>query len=243
MKFLWTLFLLFTLVCSSTLATASEYEIILDPDPDMDMYKGGATTTLTFWEIPLSLQIAYISGLLGASLAVYKFLPLLLGRIRQNCKNQNRNEILEFITANPGSTISDIERQVKLNRGTIKYHLKMLQIYNKVKCVRKGRVVMIFKNSYKHPDAEQKIVFFLRNDTKKCILISILREPGITNQDLTQKFCLDKSTVHWHISDMNNEGLVDIKNDGKYKRCFINPTIEADLETLISESEPAISAS
>ncbi|MGM0771009.1 MAG: winged helix-turn-helix transcriptional regulator, partial [Halobacteriota archaeon] len=235
--------LLFTLVCSSTLVTASEYEIILDPDPDMDMYKGGAAGTLSFWEIPLSLQIAYISGLLGASLAVYKFLPLLLGRVRQNCKNQNRDEILEFITANPGSTISDIERQLKLNRGTIKYHLKMLQIYNKVKCVRKGRVVMIFKNSYKHSEAEQKIAFFLRNDTRKCILITIFREPGITNHDLTQKFCLDKSTVHWHISDMNNEGLVDTKNDGKYKRCFINPTIEADLERVISESESGISAS
>ncbi|AKB84123.1 winged helix-turn-helix transcriptional regulator [Methanococcoides methylutens] len=243
MKFLWTLFLLFTLVCSSTLATASEYEIILDPDPDMDMYKGGATTTLTFWEIPLSLQIAYISGLLGASLAVYKFLPLLLGRIGQNCKNQKRDEILEFITANHGSTISDIERHLKLNRGTIRYHLKMLQIYNKVKCVRKGRVVMVFKNSYKHTDSEQKIAFFLRNDTGKTILISILYEPGITNQDLTQTFNLDKSTVHWHIKNMHNEGLVDLKNDGKYKRCFINPEIETYLKNAISESEPAISAS
>ncbi|WP_244602153.1 winged helix-turn-helix transcriptional regulator [Methanococcoides methylutens] len=226
------------------MVSASEYEIVPHTGPERGMYPGGGfDRTLSFWELPFKLQLIYISGLLATSVTLYKFLPLLLGRVRQNCKNQNRDEILEFITANPGTTKSEIERQLKLNRGTIRYHLKMLQIYNKVKCVRKGRLVMVFKNSYKHTDSEQKIEFFLRNDTKKCILISILREPGITNWDLTQKFCLDKSTVHWHISDMNNEGLVDIKNDGKYKRCFINPTIKTDMERLISESESGISAS
>ena len=114
---------------------------------------------------------------------------------------------------------------------------------NKVKCVRKGKVVMIFKNSCRYTDTEQKIAFFLRNDTGKSILISILHKPGMTNQDLTQTFDLDKSTVHWHINDMHNEGLVDLENDGKYKRCFINPAIETDLKNAISESEPGISAS
>lgn len=238
---LWVLFLLFTLVCSSTLVTASEYEIILDPDPDMDMYKGGAAGTLSFWELPLSLQAVYISGLLGTSLAVHKFLPLLLGRVRQNCKNQNRNDILEFITANPGTTSSDIEKHLELNRSTIRYHLKILQVCNKIKYVRKGKIVMFIKNSSRCTDTE-KIAFVLKNDTRKTILISISRKPGITNQDLTQIFNLSKSTVHWHINELHNEGLVHFKSDGKYKRCFVDPAIEVDLENAILESETPISA-
>ncbi|MCM1986343.1 winged helix-turn-helix transcriptional regulator [Methanococcoides seepicolus] len=243
MNKLWILLLLTILVCTPTLASANEYEIVPHTGPERGMYSGGgAEDTISFWELPFKLQLIYISGLLATSVTLYKFLPLLLGRVRQNCKNQNRDEILEFITANPGSTISDIGKQLKLNRGTIKYHLKILHMCNKVKCVRKGKIVMIFKNSCKLSNTEQKIAFFLRNDTGKSILISILHKPGMTNQNLTQTFDLDKSTVHWHINDMHNEGLVYFENDGKYKRCFINPAIEVDLENAISEVEPAILA-
>lgn len=236
MKNLWIPFLLFILVCSPALASASEYEIVPHTGPDRGMYSGGgADTTLSFWELPLSLQVVYISGLLGASLAFYKFLPFLLGIIKSKSKNKNRNKILEFITANPGSSISDIERHLKINRSTIRFHLKILQTFNKIKCVRKGRVVIFFKNSSEYTDTEKRIAFFLRNGTSKSILISILHEPGITNQDIAQTFKLNKSTVHWHINDMHREGLVHFKNDGKHKRCFIKPTIKADMKRVISE--------
>ncbi|ODV50123.1 MULTISPECIES: ArsR family transcriptional regulator [Methanohalophilus] len=147
MRNLWTLFLLFILICSPALASTNGYEVSPYTGPERGMYEGGGDdATLTFWELPLSLQIVYISGLLGALLAVYKFLPLLLGKVRQNCKKQNRDEIFKFITANPGNTISDIEKHLKLNRSTIRYHLKMLQIFNKIKYVRKGKFVMVFEN-------------------------------------------------------------------------------------------------
>ncbi|NOQ48373.1 MAG: winged helix-turn-helix transcriptional regulator [Methanococcoides sp.] len=244
MRNLWIPFLIFILVCSPALASASEYEVVPYTGPERGMYEGGGFTgTLSFWELPLSLQVVYISGLLGASLAVYKFLPLILGRIRQKCENPSRDRILHYITANPGSTIADIEKDLRLKRSTVKYHVNVLQLYNKITRFEKGKSVLFFKNSYKYTDTEQKIAFFLRNNTGKSILISILHKPGMTNQDLTKTFNLDKSTVHWHINDMHNEGLVHFKNDGKYKRCFINPAIEADVERIMSESEPGISAS
>jgi predicted transcriptional regulator len=124
-----------------------------------------------------------------------------------------------------------------------RYHLKVLQFNNKINRFKKGKLVLLFKNSYKYTDTEKKIIFFLRNDTGKSILISILHEPGITNQNLTQTFELAKSTVHWHINELHNEELVHFNSDGKYKRCFINPAIEADLKNIISKSEPGISAS
>ncbi|ABE52713.1 winged helix-turn-helix transcriptional regulator [Methanococcoides burtonii] len=244
MRNLWIPFLIFILVCSPALASASEYEVVPYTSPERGMYEGGGFTgTLSFWELPLSLQIAYISGLLGASLIAYKFLPLLLGRIRQKCENPSRDRILYYITANPGSTITDIEKNLGIKRSNIRYHLKVLQFNNKITRFEKRNSVLLFKNSYKYTDTEKKIIFFLRNDTGKSILISILHEPGITNQDLTHAFDLAKSTVHWYIDDMHNEGLVDFENEGKYKRCFINPTIEVDLENIISEAAPIISAS
>lgn len=244
MRYLWIPFLLFILICSPALASANEYEVAPYTGPERGMYEGGGhDITFSFFELPLSLQIIYISGLLGAPLALYKFIPFLLGRIRQKRKNPDRDRILSYITENPGSTITDIEKSQGMERSTVRYHLKVLQFNNKITRLEKGKSVLLFKNSYKYTDTEKKIIFFLRNDTGKSILTSILHEPGITNQDLTQTFNLAKSTVHWHINELHNEGLVDFKNDGKYKGCFINPAIEADLKKAISESEPAISAS
>ncbi|WP_462271959.1 winged helix-turn-helix transcriptional regulator [Methanohalophilus sp.] len=243
MRYLWIPFLLFILIYSPALTSANEYEVAPYTGPERGMYEGGGhDITFSFFELPLSLQIVYISGLLGAPLALYKFIPLLLGRIRQKCENPHRNRILHYITENPGSTISDIEKTLEMERSTVRFHLKVLQFNNKINRFKKGKLVLLFKNSYKYTDTEKKIIFFLRNDTGKSILISILHEPGITNQNLTQTFELAKSTVHWHVNDLYNDGLVDFKNEGKYKRCFINPAIEADLKNAISESEPAISA-
>ncbi|RNI14135.1 winged helix-turn-helix transcriptional regulator [Methanohalophilus sp. RSK] len=113
---------------------------------------------------------------------------------------------------------------------------------HKITLLKTTKSVLFFKNSYQYTDAEKKIVFCLRNDTRKSILHSILRKPGITNKDITEAFHLDKSTVRWHINELHNEELVHFNSDGKYKRCFINPAIEADVERVISESGPAISA-
>jgi predicted transcriptional regulator len=77
----------------------------------------------------------------------------------------------------------------------------------------------------------------LQNDTRRDILITIFRKPGITNQDLTQAFDLAKSTVHWHINELCNEGFVHFKTDGKYKRYFIKPEIKTYLEKILLASD------
>jgi predicted transcriptional regulator len=73
----------------------------------------------------------------------------------------------------------------------------------------------------------------MRNSTRKSILTSIVQNPGITNQEITEAFDIDKSTVHWHISDMYNEGLIDFDNDGKFKRYFLKPSIEKNVEKVL----------
>jgi predicted transcriptional regulator len=243
MKILLPVFLVLTLICIPALAGANEYEIVPYTGPERGMYEGGgADATLSFWELPLSLQVVYVSGLLGASLIFWKFTPFLLGRIRQKRKNPGRDQILSYITDNPGVTITDIEKNLRIERSTARYHLRVLQLNHKITRLKRGKIILLFKNSSRYKDTEKKIISSLRNDTRRLILLSILQEPGITNQEMSQTFNIAKSTVHWHVNDLYNNGLVDFKNEGKYKKCFINPAIEADVERVISKSGPAISA-
>ncbi|MBP2029606.1 putative transcriptional regulator [Methanohalophilus levihalophilus] len=226
--------LFFLFVCSPVLVNASEYEIVPYTGPERGLYEGGgADANLSFFELPLSLQIVYISGLLGISFAFYKFLPLFLGRIKKYNGNQNRNRILCYITMNPGSTITDIEKDMGLNRSSVRYHVRTLQLSNKITHAKKGKFTLLFKKSSKYTDTEKKIAHAMRNSTRKSILLSIIQKPGMTNQEITQTFNLDKSTVHWHISDMHNEGIIDFESDGKYKRYFINPSIRENVENAL----------
>jgi predicted transcriptional regulator len=234
-------FLFLILVCNPTFAVANEYEVVPYTGPERGMYEGGgADTTLSFYELPLSLQIVYISGLLGVSIVFYKFLPLFLGRIKRKCTNPNRDKILSYIVVNPGNTIADIEKDLGLNRSSIRHHVRMLHLYDKISIVKKCKFTLLFENSDNYTGIEQKIAFAMRNSTRKSILTSIVQNPGITNQEITETFDIDKSTVHWHISDMYNEGLIDFDNDGKFKRYFLKPSIEKNVEKVLIMSETEI---
>jgi len=43
------------------------------------------------------------------------------------------------------------------------------------------------------------IVSYVRNETSRLLLLSILEHPGITNQALAESFNLDKSTIHYYL--------------------------------------------
>ena len=69
---------------------------------------------------------------------------------------------------------------------------------------------------------ERVVTPYLRNDTSKAILRVIMDSPGITNQDLSSKFNLDKSTVHWYLQKFNNDGIINFVKEGKFRKCFMN---------------------
>jgi len=83
----------------------------------------GADATISFWELPLWIKIAYISGVFLASLGLFKIIPVVLGRIKDLLKNQSRQGIFKYVLNNPGCTIAEISEQQKINRGSVKYHI------------------------------------------------------------------------------------------------------------------------
>ena len=67
----------------------------------------GADATITFRELPLWIQIFYISGMLATIFGMFKGIPLVLGRIEYFFGNQNRETIFEYVSKNPGCTIAE----------------------------------------------------------------------------------------------------------------------------------------
>ena len=189
----------------------------------------GADGTCTFRELPLWIQIFSISGTLAAVFGIFKGIPLVLGRTGYFFGNQNRKTIFEYVSENPGCTIAETSENLSINRGTVKYHIMKLNAESKITTVKTGKFIRLFQNSGGFDEDEKVIVSYLRNETSRMLLLSIMECPGITNQDLAENFNLDKSTIHYHLEKFRNSGTILYVTEGKYRKCFVNPTLEQDL--------------
>jgi predicted transcriptional regulator len=178
---------------------------------------------------PLWIQIFYISGILATIFGMFKGIPLVLGRTGYFFGNQNRKTIFECVSENPGCTIAEASENLSINRGTVKYHIMRLNTESKITTVKTGKFIRLFQNSGVFDEDEKVIVSYLRNETSRMLLLSIMECPGITNQDLAENFNLDKSTIHYHLEKFRNSGTILYVTEGKYRKCFVNPALERDL--------------
>ena len=189
----------------------------------------GADATITFRELPLWIQVLYISGILVSVFGMFKGIPLVLGRIGGVFGNHNRKTIFEYVSENPGCTMAEASEDLSINRGSVKYHIMKLNAESKITTVKTGKFIRLFQNSGVFDKDEQVIVSYLRNETSRMLLLNIMEHPGITNQDLAENFNLDKSTIHYHLEKFRNSGIILYVTEGKYRKCFVNPALERDL--------------
>lgn len=175
----------------------------------------------SFWQLPPFIQITYLLLSLFAVFSLMKIAPYVFGRLKHVLENPKTKEIYGFIQRNPGVTVAELSKERKINRGTLKYHLGQLLSNNKIMFVRKGKYLRLFYNNPRAMDKESIIARYLKHDKNKDFLFAIMDYPGITNQDLSQKFTLDKSTVTDYLKKFLDDGLIEYRQDGKFKRCYL----------------------
>ena len=212
--------------------TVTPHDEKLPDSPSIDT--DGADATLSFREFPLRIKIAYILGYLVTFFGFFKVIPIVFGRVKNIFENSNRKNISKYVLNNQGCTMAEISKELNINRGNVKYHIERLEADNKITLMKTGKFKRIFKNMGVWKDNEKIIASHLRNDTSRLLLWTILENPGITNQELAESFHLDKSTVHWHIENFSNDGMIMFETYGKFKKYSVNPAIEPDIVKFVS---------
>lgn len=177
---------------------------------------------ISFFNLPLWVQISFFCANILILAAMVKLFPFFLGRLKHVMDNEKRQAILTYIMENPGCTIADISETQKINRGTVKYHIFQLELNGKVITKHEDKFARLFHKTIESRDMERVVAPYLRNETSKAILRVIMDSPGITNQDLSSKFNLDKSTIHWYLQKFNNDGIINFVQEGKFRKCFMN---------------------
>jgi predicted transcriptional regulator len=140
-------------------------------------------------------------------------------------ENRNRLSVFGYVLLHPGCSLSEISLKLDMKVGTVKYHVQMLESEGRIILRRISKYTLLFTCSRAYSEQAKALLSYTRNETGKSILYAILVEPGVTNRDLSERFGLDKSTIHWHIERFQDENLVQSKRDGRYKRYFLEPGV------------------
>ncbi|MBP2132377.1 putative transcriptional regulator [Methanomicrobium sp. W14] len=193
------------------------------------MDSDGADSTITFWELPLKIQVFYIAGLCTAAFGIFKILPFVFGKIKGNHENGTINNIYQYILKNPGSNLTEISKNLGLNRGTAKYYIHRLCSDNKIVLFKNGKFTRLFVNSNTYSENEKTIASIARNETNRMLLKNILDNPGTTNGEISDKFNMSRSTVHWYLDRFQRFDIATSLTDGRYKKWSINPDIKEEL--------------
>ncbi len=189
----------------------------------------GADGTISFFELPLWIQLSWLISTFLAIFGAIKFGPLIIGKIRNILQNKNRAAILDYIGNNPGCTLADLSKNTGINRGTARYHLWLLIFEQKVVRKKDGKEGYLFTNGRSH--LERKRVYgYIMNPAKREILNTILANPGISNKEIADNLQLDTSTIHWHLQQFLKEEMVVSRWDGRNVSYVLLPEVEAILK-------------
>lgn len=124
--------------------------------------------------------------------------------------NENRNSVLGYIAASPGSTMRDVARGLDMNLGTIRYHLLILGLNHRIASYQAdGKHMRYFVNSGAYTAEEQRIIAAVRREGMRNVIESLLRQPGQSNKGLSSTVGMRESAISRYVGELVSAGLAE----------------------------------
>lgn len=130
-----------------------------------------------------------------------------------------REEIYNLIREEPGIHAHEISSRAQIGWGTTVYHLRMLETNNLVTAQYSGRYKRFFANTGGFA-ATKDMYAALKNPTTAKIAQEILRNPGITQKEISKAIGITPSLVAWHIGKLEEASLVRRVKEGRLARHY-----------------------
>ena len=174
---------------------------------------------ISYWQFILWLLAMDIVLAIDMLLYHTRFIFIITGfRIAQNVNlldNSSRYTIYTYIESKPGTYFSEIVENTGLNRGTVHYHLQILETKNKIEAYEDSGKIRYFQNSSKYSEEEKKVLMTLQNTTNQRIVSEILNDKCNNNATLAQEMGVSKGTVSWYVKNLIETGLIKETKRGR----------------------------
>ncbi|WP_048185984.1 winged helix-turn-helix transcriptional regulator [Methanosarcina siciliae] len=200
-------------------AEATEYIVLPAPGDEFGVSVAGEDVQIVedtiepYWHFLLWLAIMNILSVVDILVLPAKFLFAIIGfRIvdkRNVLDNPSRDNIYAYIKTNPGTCFSDVVKSTDLNKGTVRYHIQVLESQNKIESYKDGGKIRYFQNNSMYNEKEKKVLVTFQSTMKQRIVLEILNGKCNTNVALTRKIGISKGTVSQHMKNLKDTGLIE----------------------------------
>jgi predicted transcriptional regulator len=229
-------------VSAQVIQKIGKYTVYANSSNDNDTsiglaYTGGAQNTVTFWELPLWIQVSVLSsGLIALLLSlplVFGVIKKLQSRSKALLDNPRRNTIYDYVKKNPGVHMASIVSKLKMNLGTFRYHLQVLNDRKLVTIMHDGKYIRIFPNASSIADVDKVILANLNNETKRKIIKTVIENPGINATFIADNVGMSLSNTMKYTRQLNHDGLITNEHQFNNSRYYINKEIQPNVSRLL----------
>ena len=223
----------------ATTAEATEYTVSPFPSDQSGASINGEEVIelkdfTVYWQFLLWMAVMQVLSVIDALILPIKFIFAILGFRVVDYSNTvgvlKRKNIYSFIKACPGNCISEIANSMGMNRGTLRYHLLILEVENLVEAHDDRGKVRYFQNNSTYGEKEKIVISALQNEMARKIISYILVEECNTNRGIALTTGISKSTVTWHTNKLKESGLIEENKMGNSTIYRINPVYKDEIE-------------
>jgi predicted transcriptional regulator len=116
------------------------------------------------------------------------------------------------VNATPGAHFSKLRDDLKLGTGETQHHLRRLLDEGALASRRDGDYRRFFLAD-RFSTFEQVALGYLRRETPRGMLLTLLRRPAATGSEIASTLGVSRATVSTHASELDEAGLLD-RTDG-----------------------------
>ncbi len=127
-------------------------------------------------------------------------------------ESEVRDAIVGYLATTPGAHFSKLRDDLKLGTGETQHHLRRLETANAVEYRKDGEYKRYFPAG-RFSDFEQQALGYLRRETPRRMLITLLRDPAVTGSDIADRADVSRSTVSKYAAELQAADLLT-REDG-----------------------------
>jgi len=140
-----------------------------------------------------------------------------------------RRELYQVLCSNPGTYLLELVDILESPLGTLTWHLRILEREGLVKSIKFAGKRLYFPKMLRSQEAEMAYLT-MRSDTAQKIFAYVVNNAGCYQEQMAESLEVHHDTVRWHVSRMEDVGLIKVVREGRKKRHYLAELGESLLE-------------
>ena len=221
-----------------------EFVIEVVDEEIVPIYDGTEIKTVELWELPpkeiirqlIISPMAYSPPITSHLITLFvsslglAFLVLYRRKDKQ-LENERPEQILAYLSKNPGHSLQQITDTLAINRSTARHYLRSMEKNKTLSATGYHGHTHYFAGGSRISETERLMYIILSQEKARQVIRIIREHPGITKQELAGKLAgklrINPSSCNWYLRRFRDDGVIMIIFDGVHNHYRLTSEAEA----------------